>query len=171
MLLRIGDPHKGCLCVYMYYKARDKHLCICIWFESQSQTLPKEMWEFAGAVGGVVAAAGAGHIPARGAGGFWRLGKTEQPSMVYSLSQAKALKCSFFMVPEDFLVGNLLEVGLVGFTCAPVNWEITRNLWMVLSISKASLRPYSPSMLQMPEMWMEQWSEKKELELLLILQN
>lgn len=78
MLLRIGDPHKGCLCVCMYYKAREKHLCICIWFESQSQMLPKEMGEFAGAVGGVVVAAGGGHSPARGAGGFWRSGKMEK---------------------------------------------------------------------------------------------
>lgn len=47
--------------------------------------------------------AGVGHIPARGAGGFWRLGKIEQPSLVHSLSRIKALKCSFFMVAEDFL--------------------------------------------------------------------
>lgn len=102
MLLRTGDAHKGSLCVYMYYKARDKHLCICIWLERQSQTFPKEMWEFLGAVGGVVVAAGAGQIPARGAG----LETGEDGATFLGLlpeSYKSSEMLFFFMVAEDFL--------------------------------------------------------------------
>lgn len=65
----------------------------------------------------------------------WRLGKMEQPSLVYSLSHIKALKCSFFSWLQKISLElpavcstKLAQTSETGFTCAPINWEVTWNL-------------------------------------------
>lgn len=76
----------------------------------------------------------AGHIPARGAEGFWRLEKTEQPSLVYCLSHVRPLKFSFSWLQKISLEQpavhstNLAYVSETPFTCAHINLEVRMNL-------------------------------------------